>query len=289
MTQTKLAPLLLACLALALPASAAEPPHDAAGVTVTGSGEVMVRPDTMELELQAAADAELTGDATTKYETAVRRITAAINAAGIEGLKIEQRGIRITDRPQGGAGNMPGLAAGGNKPAPGKTHTSIARSLRLVVAGIDQHPDTEVIATIGKLVDAAKDAGAAIGPENANSTLMAMMGRAQADTPLVTFVVADPRAARERAYRQAFDDATERAGRLAALSKSSLGRVLAVDELAASSHGGPSLQEAMITEIYGIGGAKKTESRLTSQSLEEIPVRVSLRVRFAVEEKVDEQ
>jgi hypothetical protein len=68
MTQTKLAPLLLACLALALPASAAEPPHDAAGVTVTGSGEVMVRPDTMELELQAAADAELTGDATTKYE-----------------------------------------------------------------------------------------------------------------------------------------------------------------------------------------------------------------------------
>jgi hypothetical protein len=66
MTQTKLAPLLLACLALALPASAAEPPHDAAGVTVTGSGEVMVRPDTMEL--QAAADAELTGDATTKYE-----------------------------------------------------------------------------------------------------------------------------------------------------------------------------------------------------------------------------
>lgn len=288
MTPTKLArlPLLLAGLALALPASAAEPPHDAAGITVTGSGEVMVRPDAMELELQAAADAELTGDAITKYETAVRRVTGAINAVGVEGLKIDQRGIHITERSQGGAGNVPGLA-GGNKPAAGKSHTALARNLRLVIAGIDKQSDSEVIATIGKLVDAAKDAGAAFGSENANSTLMAMMGRAQADTPLVTFVVADPRAAREKAYRQAFEDAAERAGRLAALSQSSLGRVLAVDEVAAAGHDAPSLQEAMVSEIYGISGTKKTDNRLTSQSLEEIPVRVSLRVRFALAEKVD--
>ena len=103
----------------------------------------------------------------------------------------------------------------------------------------------------------------------------------------MTFVVADPRAAREKAYRQAFEDAAERAGRLAALSQSSLGRVLAVDEVAAAGHDARSLQEAMISEIYGISGAKKTDNRLTSQSLEEIPVRVSLRVRFALAEKVD--
>lgn len=277
---------LAAMLSLAVSRASSEPAQDMPGVTVTGSAEVMVRPDTLELELQATADAELTGDAITKYETAVRRVTAAINALGVEGLKVDQRGIRITDRSQGGAGNVAGLVGGGAKPAAGKSHTALARSLRLVIAGIDKQSDSEIIATIGKLVDAAKDAGAAIGSENTNSTLMAMMGQAQADTPLVTFVVADPQAPREQAYRQAFTDAAERAERLAALSKSSLGRVLSIDEVATTGHDSRSLQEAMITEIYGIGGSKKKgESRLTSQTLEEIPVRVSLRVRFALEEK----
>jgi uncharacterized protein YggE len=140
--------------------------------------------------------------------------------------------------------------------------------------------------SIGKLLDAAKDAGAKVGGGTENALLMRMMGQAASATPVVTFVVEDATSAREQAYQAAFDQAKTRAARLAKLAGRRLGRVESVEEgVESSNKGEPGVQERMITAIYGISSKSDEEdSRLTSQKLADIPVRVTLRVRFAMEE-----
>ncbi|HEX5443892.1 MAG TPA: SIMPL domain-containing protein [Pirellulales bacterium] len=257
-------------------------------ITIAGSGEALAKPDTLEIDLIASADAELMSDATTKYDGAVRRINGALNGLGLEGLKVEQRGIRITNRAPGGGGGVAGLvAAAGNQPT-GKTHTGISRSLRLVLPKIDQLSEAEVMGAIGRMLDAAKDAGASIGPESSAGGILAMMRQGQADSPVVTFVVQNPQSAREQAYREAFDDAKSRATRLAALAGAKLGRVLSMDELGPAPANEKGLQETMLAEIYGVGNIQAAEARLVSHTLEDIPVRVSLRVRFALEDMADQ-
>ncbi|HJT33968.1 MAG TPA: SIMPL domain-containing protein [Pirellulales bacterium] len=256
------------------------------GIVVNGAGEALAKPDTLEIDIVATADAELMSDATTMYDGALRRINGALKGLDLDGLKVEQRGIRITNRtPGGGGGGVAALvAAAGNQPAT-KTHTGISRSLRLVLPKIDQQSETQVMSAIGKMLDAAKDAGASVGGGSSAGGIMAMMQQGQSDSPVVTFVVQNPQAAREQAYRQAFDDASRRAARLASLAGANLGRVLAIDESAPPPADEKGLQEIMLAEVYGIGKTKSAEGRLTSNTLEDIPVRVSLRVRFALEEQ----
>ena len=112
------------------------------------------------------------------------------------------------------------------------------------------------------------------------------MGEAASATPIVTFVVEDAAAAREKAYQAAFNQAKTRAARLASLAGQRLGRVEAVEEgVETASKDDASVQERMITAIYGISSQSDQEdSRLTSQKLADIPVRVTLRVRFALAE-----
>ncbi|HEX7446120.1 MAG TPA: SIMPL domain-containing protein [Pirellulales bacterium] len=252
---------------------------DDRAITVTGSGEAMANPDLLEIELHAAGEAELMADATTKYEGAVRRITGALNKLEIAGLKIEPRGIRISDRSADGddEGGVVVFGPGGGRQAATKSSTGISRSLRVVVPKIDEFSEAEVIATIAKLLDAAKDAGAAIGPPRRSNYYMVSADGEQLEPAVVTFVVADPEAAREEAYRKAFTDATQRATRLAMLAGAKVGAVLSAEE-ADSEH-----------VVYYPGRGNRGETRLISGTLEKIPVRVTLRVRFALEEKVATQ
>jgi len=256
---------------------------DDRAITVAGSGEAPAKPDLMEIELHAAGEAELTADATTKYEGAVRRITGALNKLEIAGLKIEPRGIRISDRSADGDddGGVVVFGPGGGRQAAAKTSTCVSRSLRVVVPKIDKLPETEVIATIAKLLDAAKDTGAAIGPPRRNNQYYMVPTSGDDSLPgIVTFVVADPEAAREEAYRKAFADARQRAARLAMLAGAKVGAVLSAEE---------ANTEHMVYYSYSGGGTSRSETRLVSSTLEDIPVRVTLRVRFALEEKVATQ
>ncbi|HEX5443891.1 MAG TPA: SIMPL domain-containing protein [Pirellulales bacterium] len=251
-------------------------------ITVTGAGKALAKPDLMELELHAAGEAELMADATTKYEGAVRRITGAVSKLEIAGLKIEPRGIRISDQAADDDEErivfMPG---GGGRQGAAKAHTGISRSLRVVVPKIDHKSETEVIATIAKLLDAAKDAGAAVGPprrSNAYEYIVTADGdTVQPGQGVVTFVVSDPAAAREEAYRKAFADAMRRAERVAKLAGARVGGVLSADET-----------DSAQMVIYSGRGANVAEDRLVSNVLEDIPVRVLLQVRFALESNVDQ-
>src|SRR5262249_40414168 len=75
---------LCACLAFGRPAGAED-----RAISVTGSGEVSVRPNRLQIELQTSGMAELTQDAILKYDDALRRVTDAFQKLGLDDLLVE--------------------------------------------------------------------------------------------------------------------------------------------------------------------------------------------------------
>jgi uncharacterized protein YggE len=277
----RLTSIVLTALLSALSPSGAPGADD--GVTVSGTGEVPAKPSRAEIDLSAGASAELTADAIVKYQDSLRRTLGAFEKMDLKNLKIEQRSLSFesTGGASAAAYNQPGTAA------TSKLQIDITRSLRVVLSEADQLSEAELMDSIGRLLDAAKDAGAKVGGGTENALLMRMMGQAASATPVVTFVVEDAAPAREKAYQAAFDQAKARAARLAKLAGRRLGRVESVEEglEASGKKDEAGMQERMITAIYGVSSKSNEEdSRLTSQKLADIPVRVTLRVRFALEE-----
>ncbi|HVX61997.1 MAG TPA: SIMPL domain-containing protein [Pirellulales bacterium] len=257
--------------------------EDSSGISVFGSGEVRVKPTRVEINLTAGAGAELTGDALVKYQDSLRRTLAAFEKLELRNLKIEQRGLSFAS-DAGSAGAQGAYSDAGPSR---KSKIAITRSLRLALIGVDKLSEAELTTTIGQLLDAAKDAGATIGAEADNAMLMRMMGQTGSPTPVVTFVVEDVQQAREAAYQQAFDQAKSRASRLARLADAELGAVEAIEEAPeATGDKNESIQARMITAIYGISSKSgEEETRLTADQLVEIPVRVTLKVRFSLNSK----
>ena len=258
--------------------------NESPGISVYGAGEVRAKPPRVEIALTAGAGAELTGDALVKYQDSLRRTLTAFDKLEIKDLKVEQRGLSFAS--SGGAPAEAYAAAVPGTPA-GKAKIDISRSLRVVLAHADKLPEEELTSVIGKLLDAAKDAGAKVGEGGDNALLMRMIGQTGSPTPVVTFVVEDAQQAREDAYQQAFAQAKARATRLARLAGVELGLVESIEEGAEPTNKkDASVQEQMMSAIYGIGGkSSEEETRLTSDQLTEIPVRVTLRVRFSLERK----
>jgi uncharacterized protein YggE len=113
--------------------------------------------------------------------------------------------------------------------------------------------------------------------------MLEMMGRGTAST-LVNFVVSDATEARKKAYDHAFREAKARAENLAALAGVKLGGVLSLSESSSPVADEASLQERMISAVYGVGNEKgATEVRITSSELVEVPVRITLEVRFGIQ------
>lgn len=266
--------------------SAMSPPAQGGegGITVSGTGEVLAKPTRVEIDLAAGAAAELTGDAIVKYQNSLRRTLDAFKKMDLKNLKIEQRSLSFEST--GGVAAANAFVVQDGAPSTAKSQIDITRSVRVVLTEADKLSEQELMETIGRLLDAAKDAGAKIGNGASNALMMRMMGEAASATPIVTFVVEDAAAAREKAYQAAFNQAKTRAARLASLAGQRLGRVEAVEEgVETASKDDASVQERMITAIYGISSQSDQEdSRLTSQKLADIPVRVTLRVRFALAE-----
>lgn len=257
--------------------------EDSSGISVFGSAEVRVKPTRVEINLTAGAGAELTGDALVKYQDSLRRTLAAFEKLELRNLKIEQRGLSFAS-DAGSAGAQGAYSDAGPSR---KSKIAITRSLRLALNDVDKLSEAELTTTIGQLLDAAKDAGATIGAEADNAMLMRMMGQTGSPTPVVTFVVEDVQQAREAAYQQAFDQAKSRASRLARLADAELGAVEAIEEAPEATAGkNESIQARMLTAIYGISSKSgEEETRLTADQLVEIPVRVTLKVRFSLNSK----
>jgi uncharacterized protein len=251
------------------------------GITVYGSGETIAKPDRVEISMRATANAELTADAIVKYRDAKRRILEGFEKLKIEQMKIDEIGVSLTNHAGAEAMQMAMRGMVDNSAA-GKSKVEIASSLQLRVSGIKEQSIEQVMKTVGKLLDAAKDSGAEIGPSAADINMAYRYGR-QAESALVRFVVLDLDELREKAYESAVADARARAARLAKLNGIDVGEVLGVQEVQVSGDDG-----GYTTNPWGqvvASHATLKEPKISSDTFAEIPFRVKLLVRFGIAPK----
>lgn len=286
-----LSPVL--CLSLALGATARA---GDTGISVLGTGEVRALPDLVEIHLRPTATAELAGDAIVKYRDALRRSISAFEALKMPHLEVASRELSFQQVSAGGnALNVAAVAGVAGGAAAAKGQVQIARGLQLRLRNIGQLSEQELIEHIARLLDTAKDAG--VAPSHGGNDNLAMVrmmissGMAQT-TSAVQFVLTDVAQHRRPAYQQAFESAKANAQRLADLSGVRLGRVLSVAEVpvtAPEKDDAGGLQMKVITAIYGGAGASEpaeiSPAEIRSDTYQEIPVRIGLRVRFAIEGK----
>jgi uncharacterized protein YggE len=229
--------------------------NDDPGVTVSGIGEARARPDCLEIDVDASGAAELSSDAIVKFHERLRRVTDAFKKLGIDQLRLEERDLSIGDVP--------------NQQSP-RPHVTIARALRIVISDIHTLPEDDLLSLVGKVIDTAKDMAA--GDEQPQQTALA-----------VRFAVRDAKALRAEASKRAYADARQEALRLAQLAGCRLGRAVSVQDVSSATTN--SVVQETIYAIYGNQVPQPEEpGRIVSTSLKELPVRVTLRVRFELVE-----
>lgn len=273
--------VVLACLLFALApvvASAAEP----AGITLTEHGQVMVKADHVEIEAQAVGAAEMSKDATVKHRATLRSALDSLKKMELAGLRVEQRGISVgTETPGGNNAMAIAMRMGGNA-TPAKSQFKVASKIRVTLAGTAGLSEQQLTDALSRILDAIKDSGATVESPSAN--LMAAMVSQQGMTTVVRFVVDDARTARDRAFEQAFKKARERAERWAKAAGVSLGGIISLEDLGDRAEP-TSPQEAMMAMYSAQVRQAKNPLRLVSDDSAEIPVDVTIKVRFAIKER----
>lgn len=287
----KLPPALasLACAALAcglalLPGGAAA--QDDRGIAVTGSGEVRSLPSQIEFHAKLAGSGEIGGDALVKFQEFKRRSLEAVEGLGLENLKLEFGGFSVT---QGGDPNqayqqMVFLGGGGDVSAEvAKPEVAISSMFRITVGGIADMKKEEVLDLSTRLLDKLSDSGVAVLP-NQQAPSYDEIGDPYPMPALATFVLADAAALEDQARERAFASARASAERLAKLAGVKLGSVISIQELSGNS-ATYQYQYDEYGEVYpGVVGGQSSAPRVASRTFAPVPVRVSLQVRFALEE-----
>jgi uncharacterized protein len=252
---------------------------DSAGITVAATGEAAVKPNRMEVKIKTSSAAELTSDAVVKHREAIKRVKEAFEKLKIENLKIDDGGLGFTAP---GAAN-PRMAMIQGQATETKHETDISKSLTLSVTGIEKLSEEDLTKLVARVLDAVRDTGATVEGETEGNNIVAMMNGMGGSNTIVTFVADDSSEARRKATEAAYRSAREKAAELAKLSGAKLGPVLAMEESAVSGGKDKSMQEQLITTMYGIGSSDSADTRMTSQAFKELPVRIKLRVRFALQ------
>ena len=243
------------------------------GILVEGSGEVRSVPDVVEINLRLSAKGELTDDAVVKHRDSKKRALETFKALKIENLELLEKNLSLK------AGtNMQEMMWGGMPPAANKrTQVEIGSTLRARLTGIDKIPPEELMSNVGKLLDAAQDAGVGLGMSDADMMMMRWYGWGrQMNNSLVKFIVTNVKDQREKAYEMAVNDAKKRAERLARLSNVKLGHVLAVDEMG-NNWGN--------RYYYGPMDMDDDEHKeeIVAETMSGGKLKITVRVRFAIE------
>jgi len=256
------------------------------GISVQGIGERAAKPNQVEVDLQVAGSAELFGDALVKYRDVKRRTLEAYKALNLNNLVIDERGVALG---RGDSAEAMQMAMRGQVTSGVKFKVELSSKLRIQLTDIAEIPPEQVLETLGKLLDTARDSGADVGPSAAEINMAYRYGR-PVTGGISRFVLQDFEALREEAYKAAVADARSRAERLASLNGLKLGRVVSVNELAIS---GDEIAASTSQNYYdpnqqGKAGEARRGLRIESDMFTEIPIRVRLMVRFAIEEPATE-
>ena len=201
------------------------PAAETTGISVVGIGKVEARPSIVEMSGTVIGDAELAGDAVTKYHGNRQGAIDAITALNIEGLTIDGGGIAI--KSEMNEAQMQAMRRG--MPATGGSNKlSVSESLKLRIDGVDQLDTEQLLETIVKIVDAGKDAGVMIGPKLDFNPYMGYQNNTSG--ALATFKLDNVDDLKAEAYEKAIADARKQAERLAGLAGVNLGGVTSIRE-----------------------------------------------------------
>jgi uncharacterized protein YggE len=243
------------------------------GIAVTGKGEAKARPNTVELMGTVTGEAELASDAITKFRDNRERAFNAIEALKLPNVSLSGGGVSINAAlsaaaMQAAVQGMPSTDTTGSR-------LQVSEPLQIKVEGVDALTTEELLELLVKIVDAGKDAGVAIGPTMTINPYVYDSSRGQPQS-LATFRMANIDDLREQAYEAAIRDAREQAQRLAKLAGVKLGRVTSVRV------GQPAQSSNPIVVNY-YGAPQSDPDEYSSSKLEDITVKVTLQVEFAIE------
>ncbi|HVC95534.1 MAG TPA: SIMPL domain-containing protein [Pirellulales bacterium] len=275
------------CLAVTLASFSAA---DDGGITVVGVGEARGKPDALEFRAHLAGSAELANDALTKFQEYKRRALSAVEQLQLKEIKVSVGAMSLL---QTGNQNQMYVMNGfmpANEAVP-KAEVALSSLLRVTLHDIDKMTEETVFELATQLVDKLKDAGVSI-----HATQMGVnYADPEADESyafplLALFVLDDGTALRELARRRAFQAARASAANLAELAELRLGPVEAMHETASETETvADAWQDVDLDDPAGIPATSQPSGpRLTSRTFTEIPVRVSLQVRFRTRPKADD-
>jgi uncharacterized protein YggE len=257
---------------------AAPAPPESKGITVMGLGQAKGKPVLVEFTAIASGEAELASDAIVKHRDTKRRALKAIEDLKIAGLSVESKGFALN---QAIDPNMQQMMMRGQTPTSTKQMVQVSEQLRIVLKDLDKLKDEDLMNTVLKVLDTARDGGLVIGAGSpTNYYQMQMMMQTGQAAGLAAFKIPDPTPLRMQAYQKAMDDARAKAKRLAELAGAKLGRIVSVQEGPATS------QEAnqMMAMMYGIRQQQgQPDPELSSNVYGDIPLTVNLSVQFALE------
>jgi uncharacterized protein len=268
---------VLALLVLEIASATAQGPTNTSepGITVEGTGEIRTVPDVVEINVKLNARGELTDDAVVKHKDSRKRTLETFQALKLDNLKLQEKDLSL--RP-GNMQEMMQMMWNGMPPSQNKrTPIEVGSTLQARLVEIDKMPTEELMTTIGRLLDAAQDAGAGLGMADSDMMNMRYYGYSR-QTSLVKFIVTNVADIREKAYEMAVKDARRRAERLARLNDVTLGAVLAVHELATG--GGRQLPY-----YYGpiaADSSQEDKTEIMAETLSGGLITVRLRVRFGI-------
>lgn len=260
MTKPRRLTLLCLSCALASHAMAVEPTALALVgpcVTVTATGQSAARPDVVEIVFSTSGTGELSNDAIDKFRSSTKKMVEAISALGIKNLAVANKGFGVRSAQPATdavAFEEPATEPEGSLTAP----VVFSRQVVLQISEIAQASDDQMQDTLGRVLDTVKDAGVRGGFT-------------------VKYIVRDSNAVRQAAYKDAINQARQRAADLAALSNRQLGNVVNIVE--ASTEPTPEMKV-----LQSLGAPMILDpaepNRLTSEKFEPIALAVTLTTTF---------
>ena len=246
------------------------------GIAVKATGTVKLRADVLELEGHVSGNAELAGDAITKYRSNRQRAIEAIEALQVPALKVHSGRIDITSAMDAAAQQamMRGMAATANRPL------NVSEPLSIRIDGIDKLTNEEIMETLVKILDAGKDAGITLGAKAGQPAYNPYTGGYNtAGSALARFRLSDVEGSRQKAFEDAMKNATRQGDRLAKLAGLKLGKVRSINESTAAT---PQTQQFNPYLAFMTQDADKEAELFTSSSLQEITVSAVIDVEFEV-------
>jgi len=260
----------------------AQGPFDRSGVSVTATGEVKAKPNAVEIDVIVGNTEARAADALAKYGEAKQRLVDACGKLKLAELSIEEREIEVTAESIGMQNGIQAFAAPngfsvapvapGGVLVPNGTAVRIARKARITLRGIRDKPEADVLATIARIIDAVREAGAIVGPPPRALGAPVFSSEDGSQNSICSFILEDASDMQKRAVEAAIAQAEQEA---VSLTGGRVGPMTAIS---------PSNSPLSPWPIFvSSSNAADPKLRPSSSKFMEIPVRVTVHATFRIE------